>query len=59
AYLQSEENWLYSWEINEGELTLEPCPDFPTDALGLTNDIPEKLYWKFTGREHLLVSDES
>ncbi|BBC23588.1 hypothetical protein [Pseudanabaena sp. ABRG5-3] len=59
AYLQSDENWLYNWEINEGKLTLEPRPDFPKDALRLTDGMPEKLYWEFTGRKHLLVSDES
>lgn len=59
AYLQSDENWLYEWRFTENELILEPRPDFPEDALGLTDDVLENLYWQFTGREHLLTLDES
>jgi hypothetical protein len=59
AYLQSDENWLYDWKVDNGELTLIPRLDFPEDALGSIHDVPERLYWEFTGREHLIDLGES
>jgi hypothetical protein len=53
AFLESEENFCYDYEIEDGQLNLYHDPDMPVYTQGEDQIMPECLFLKFIGRLHL------
>jgi hypothetical protein len=54
AYLNSDENWIYSWKIEAGEIVLALRDGIPSEMIGLACQVPESTFWRLNGRKHLL-----